>query len=325
MSVKSKDEILALARSVIFQEMQALSNLKASINESFYNAVTTIYLSTGKVIVTGMGKSAIIGQKMVATFNSTGTTSVFMHAADAAHGDLGVINKDDVVIILSKSGETNELKALMPMIKNMTVSTIAVVGAKGSFLDQTADISLHIPTQEEADPNNLAPTSSTTSQLALGDALAVALLDYRGFTQEQFATLHPGGNLGKKLLLKVSDLSSQNELPHVGIDAPINDIIVEMTSKRLGVAAVTDTDLKILGIITDGDLRRMLNNNPNPIQVTARQIMSSQPKTIPSNEKAIKALEVMRQYSISQLLVIDHQGTYCGVLHIHDLIREGLL
>jgi arabinose-5-phosphate isomerase len=325
MSVKSKEDVLELARSVIQQEMDALCNLKASINDTFYEAVTTIYQSRGKVIITGMGKSAIIGQKMVATLNSTGTTSVFMHAADAAHGDLGVIDKEDVVIILSKSGETEEIKALIPMIRSIEVPTIAVVGVKASFLDRKADISLHIPTQEEADPHNLAPTSSTTSQLALGDALAIALLDYRGFTREQFATLHPGGNLGKKLLLKVSDLSSHNELPWISIDAPLNDIIVEMTSKRLGVAAVTDSELKILGIITDGDLRRMLNKNPNPETVTAGQIMSIHPKSIQSDEKAIKALEVMRQHSISQLLVTDQQGKYCGVLHIHDLIREGLI
>ena len=325
MSVKSKEYVLSLARSVIGQEMHALQHLHDTLDGSFYDAIRCIMAGSGKLIVTGMGKSALIGQKMVATFNSTGTTAVFMHAADAAHGDLGVINKEDAVLVLSKSGETDEIKALIPMFRSIQVKTIALVGVKGSYLDRNADITIVIPVHEEADPHNLAPTTSTTVQLAVGDALAIALLDCRGFTREQFASLHPGGNLGKKLLLKVSDLTSQNEMPAVFPSSPLNEVIVEMTSKRLGVTAVISQEHKIIGIITDGDLRRMLNNHPNPNGVTAREIMTLQPKSIGINNKAIEALELMRSNSISQLLVIDDEDHYQGVIHIHDLIREGLI
>ena len=325
MSVKTKGEILKLARSVIRQEMEALDRLQHSLDQEFYEAVHWIHKSNGKVIVTGMGKSAIIGQKIAATLNSTGTTSVFMHAADAAHGDLGVINQEDTLIILSKSGETDEIKALLPMIRSLKVKTIAMVGVKGSFLDRRADISLYIPNLDEADPHNLAPTTSTASQLAMGDALAITLLELKGFTRDQFATLHPGGNLGKKLLLTVEDICHDNPVPAVTIDTPIKNVIVEITSKRLGVTAVLDDNNNLAGVITDGDLRRMLSKDLSLEGISAQQIMTHDPRTILLTAKAVEALSLMRQNSITQLLIVDLDGKYQGVIHIHDLIREGIM
>jgi arabinose-5-phosphate isomerase len=323
--VNTKNQIIEIGRTTIRQEISTLEEVWRQLSDDFYDAVTAIYACTGRVIVTGMGKSAIIGQKIVATLNSTGTPSAFMHAADAAHGDLGILNAEDILLLISKSGETDEIKVLLPLVINKHIKTIAFVSRLKSFLHKNADISVYIPVQEEADPHNLAPTSSTTAQLAVGDALAVALLSQRGFTVEQFAILHPGGSLGKKLTLKVKDLSGRHEKPSVGPDALLKETILEMTSKRLGTTAVESADGTLLGIITDGDIRRMLESNKDITQLKAKDIMSSQPKLIKENDKAFHALQLMEKLSITQLLVVDEKNTYTGVVHIHDILREGLV
>lgn len=282
-----------------------------------------IYNSKGRVIITGIGKSAIIANKIVATLNSTGTPSVFMHAADAIHGDLGLILEDDVVICISKSGNTPEIKVLVPLIKNAKNKMIAITGNPKSFLGQQSDYVLNAFVAQEACPNNLAPTTSTTAQLVMGDALAICLLELRGFSSKDFAKYHPGGSLGKRLYLRVNDLSSQNEKPQVSPDTNVRQVIVEISEKMLGVTAVVDEG-KIVGIITDGDLRRMLSKNESIMGLIARDIMSSNPKRIDGNAMAIDAMELMETNGISQLLVED-KGKYAGVVHVHDLIREGIL
>tara|TARA_R110000751_G_scaffold105046_4_gene200903 strand:- start:125566 stop:126531 length:966 start_codon:yes stop_codon:yes gene_type:complete len=321
--LKTKASIISSAKETIKLEGQSILNLSNLIDNDFAEAVELIYNSKGRVIITGIGKSAIIATKIVATLNSTGTPAVFMHAADAIHGDLGLILQDDVVICISKSGNTPEIKVLVPLIKNAKNKMIAITGNKDSFLGQQADFVLNAFVEKEACPNNLAPTTSTTAQLVLGDALAVSLLELRGFSSKDFAKYHPGGALGKKLYLRVQDISSANQKPEVTLDTNIKQVIVEISEKMLGVTAVTENK-KIVGIITDGDLRRMLSKVDNFSDLTAKDIMSANPKRIEEDAMAIDAMEVLETYGISQLLV-QKDGKYAGVVHIHDLIREGIL
>jgi arabinose-5-phosphate isomerase len=321
--LSSKKSIVALAKETIAIESLAISQLSNFIDDTFAEAVEIIYNSTGRVIITGIGKSAIIANKIVATLNSTGTPSVFMHAADAIHGDLGLILKDDVVICISKSGNTPEIKVLIPFLKNAGNTLIAITGNQKSVLAEQADFVFNSYVEKEACPINLAPTTSTTAQLVIGDALAVCLLELRGFTKDDFAKYHPGGALGKKLFLKVSDILVHNEIPNVNPDASIKKVIIEISEKRKGVTAVT-TDTKIVGIITDGDLRRMLSETEDLSLLKAEDIMSKNPISITINAMAIDAMELMDTHRISQLLVED-QGNYAGVIHIHDLIKEGII
>ncbi|WP_339624503.1 KpsF/GutQ family sugar-phosphate isomerase [uncultured Winogradskyella sp.] len=321
--MNTKNSILNTAKTTINLESKAIKNLSKLLTDDFANAVELIYHSKGRVIITGIGKSAIIANKIVATLNSTGTPSVFMHAADAIHGDLGLILEDDVVICISKSGNTPEIKVLAPHIKNAKNKMIAITGNKDSFLGQQADYILDAFVEQEACPNNLAPTTSTTAQLVLGDALAVCLLELRGFSSKDFAKYHPGGALGKRLYLRVNDLSSQNLKPQVALNASLKEVIVEITEKMLGVTAVVDND-QIIGIITDGDLRRMLSKSDDITKLQAKDIMSSNPRRITEDAMAVDAKEVMEEFGISQLLV-EHEGKYAGVVHLHDLIKEGII
>ncbi|OBQ55365.1 KpsF/GutQ family sugar-phosphate isomerase [Tamlana sp. s12] len=321
--MKDKQSIINIAKQTIEMQSQAISNLSSLVTDEFASAVDLIYNSKGRVIITGIGKSAIIGNKIVATLNSTGTPAVFMHAADAIHGDLGLILEDDVVICLSKSGNTPEIKVIVPLIKRVKNKLIAITGNKDSFLGQHADYVLNAYVEKEACPNNLAPTTSTTAQLVVGDALAICLLELRGFTSNDFAKYHPGGALGKKLYLTVNDISSVNEKPKVEPNTSIKNVIIEITEKMLGVTAVVENN-KIIGIITDGDLRRMLSKVDDFSNLTAKDIMSANPKRIEAKAMAIEALEVMEGHEISQLLVED-EGLYAGVVHLHDLIKEGII
>ncbi|MFC4398755.1 SIS domain-containing protein [Mariniflexile soesokkakense] len=304
-------------------ESKAILNLSSLVNDDFADAVKLIYNSNGRVIITGIGKSAIIASKIVATLNSTGTPSIFMHAADAIHGDLGLILKDDVVICISKSGNTPEIKVLVPLIQRAKNKIIAITGNKESFLGQHADYILNAYVEKEVCPNNLAPTTSTTAQLVIGDALAVCLLELRGFSSTDFAKYHPGGALGKKLYLRVQDISSVNQKPKVTASTSIKNVIIEITEKMLGVTAVVE-NTKIIGIITDGDLRRMLTKVDDFSKLTANDIMSANPKRINADAMAIDALDMMEVFGISQLLVEDN-GSYAGVVHLHDLIKEGII
>ncbi|MDG1729826.1 MAG: KpsF/GutQ family sugar-phosphate isomerase [Algibacter sp.] len=321
--MKDKNSIINIARQTIEMESKAILNLSSLITDDFAKATQLIYKSKGRVIITGIGKSAIIANKIVATLNSTGTPSIFMHAADAIHGDLGLILKDDVVICISKSGNTPEIKVLIPLIKSAKNKMIAITGNTESFLGQHADFILNAYVEKEACPNNLAPTTSTTAQLVIGDALAVCLLDLRGFSSNDFAKYHPGGALGKKLYLRVQDISSVNEKPKVSPTTNIKNVIVEITEKMLGVTAVVEND-KIIGIITDGDLRRMLSKVDDFSGLTAKDIMGANPKRIDAEAMAVDALEVMEANDISQLLV-EENGTYAGIVHLHDLIKEGII
>jgi arabinose-5-phosphate isomerase len=316
-------QIIASAQKTITIEQEAIAHLKSLIDLEFAQAVAAIYNSDGRVIITGIGKSAIIAQKIVATLNSTGTPSIFMHAADAIHGDLGTIQINDVVICISKSGNTPEIKVLVPLIKNTDNTLIAITSNRESFLGKEADFVLHAFAEAEACPNNLAPTTSTTAQLVIGDAVAVALLDLKGFSSKDFAKYHPGGALGKKLYLRVSDLTKMHDKPQVSPEASIKEVIVEISEKRLGVTAVINKG-KIIGIITDGDLRRMLAKNDNLIGLKAADIMSAAPKTIDNDAMAIAAKEVLETNGISQLIAVKN-GQYAGVVHIHDLIKEGII
>ncbi|WP_298534087.1 SIS domain-containing protein [uncultured Algibacter sp.] len=304
-------------------ESKTILNLSNLVTNDFAESVKLIFNSKGRVIITGIGKSAIIASKIVATLNSTGTPSVFMHAADAIHGDLGLILEDDVVICISKSGNTPEIKVLVPLIKSAKNSMIAITGNTESFLGKNADFVLNAFVEKEACPNNLAPTTSTTAQLVIGDALAVCLLNLRGFSSKDFAKYHPGGALGKKLYLRVQDMSSANEKPSVHPTASIKDVIVEISKKMLGVTAVVDND-QIVGIITDGDLRRMLSSVDDFSKLTAKDIMGKNPHCIHADAMAVDALETMENNDISQLLVEDN-GKYTGVVHLHHLIKEGIL
>lgn len=321
--MKTKKSILKIAKKTIEIEQKAIENLSHLLNDSFADAVSLLYNSKGRVIITGIGKSAIIASKIVATFNSTGTPAVFMHAADAIHGDLGLILEDDVVICISKSGNTPEIKVLVPVIKNSPNKLIALTGNVDSFLGKNADYVVSTFVEKEACPNNLAPTTSTTAQMVIGDALAVCLLDLRGFSSSDFAKYHPGGALGKKLYLRVGDLSSQNEKPSVQKTTDIKAVIIEITKKMLGVTAVVNHN-QIVGIITDGDLRRMLSNSEDISTLTAQDIMNPSPKQINISAMAVDALELMEKHDITQLLVEDN-GNYAGVVHLHDLIKEGII
>lgn len=317
-------EIISLAKKTIVQEAECISDLNEFINEDFSAAVTLIAGNKGRLVISGIGKSAIIAQKIVATLNSTGTVSLFLHAADAIHGDIGMVQPDDIVMVISKSGDSPEIKVLIPLLKNFGNKIIAMVGQTNSFLAKQADIILNTTVKEEACRNNLAPTTSTTAQLVMGDALAICLMEWKGFSQDDFAKFHPGGTLGKKLYLRVSDLAANNETPVVKEESGLKDVIIEITKKRLGCTAVIgETDL-ILGIITDGDLRRMLEKNINLADVTAKQIMTFKPKSIEQDRLAVDALELMRKNNITQLLVT-HEGRYTGVIHLHDLVREGII
>ncbi|NER15944.1 KpsF/GutQ family sugar-phosphate isomerase [Spongiivirga citrea] len=318
-----KQKIIRVARNTIQEEANAIANLVDLVDEDFCKAVDLIYNSKGRVIVTGIGKSAIIAQKIVATFNSTGTPAIFMHAADAIHGDLGNILTDDVVICISKSGNTPEIKVLVPLIKNYKNPIIAITSNKTSFLGTEANCVLNAYVEKEVCPNNLAPTTSTTAQLVVGDALAVTLLDIRGFSSSDFAKYHPGGALGKKLYLRVSDITSQNMKPHVEANADIKKVIIEISENMLGVVAVTEND-KIIGIITDGDIRRMLTKNEDFSKLKAADIMSANPRVINNDAMAVDAMEVIEENNISQLLAEDN-GKYAGVVHLHNLIKEGII
>jgi arabinose-5-phosphate isomerase len=316
--------IKQVALRTIELEAQSIAGLASFINDDFEKAVQAIAAGKGRVVVSGIGKSAVIAQKIVATFNSTGTPSIFMHAADAIHGDLGMVQKEDVVIIISKSGESPEIKVLVPLIRNFGNVLIAIVGSTDSYLAKNSGIILNTSVEQEACPNNLAPTTSTTAQLVMGDALAVCLMELKGFESDDFAKFHPGGMLGKKLYLRVSDLYADNEKPKVLAEQSLKEVIVEMTAKRLGMTAVVDGENTLLGIITDGDLRRMLEKSVAIDKIKAGDIMTANPKTIGPDELAVDALDVLRRNEISQLAVIEH-NKYLGIIHLHDLIREGLI
>ncbi len=315
--------ILALAKKTIAHQSAAIGELNSQLTEAFAEAVQCIYDSEGRVIVSGIGKSAIIASKIVATLNSTGTPAIFMHAADAIHGDLGIIQKDDVVICISKSGNTPEIKMLVPLIKQGGNKLIGMTGNVGSFLAEQSDFLLNSAVKKEACPNNLAPTTSTTAQLVLGDALAICLLDLRGFSEQDFAKYHPGGTLGKKLYLRVSDIARENMKPVVDADADVREVIIEISEKMLGATAVLDQN-KLIGIITDGDIRRMLKKYSDINGLKAKDIMTASPKTIEMDVLAVKALKVMRAKGISQLLAVEN-GTYKGVVHLHNLMNQGIL
>lgn len=316
-------EIQSYAKEIIHIESKAIEHLENLIDSSFSEAVNAILTSKGRVIITGVGKSAIIATKIVATLNSTGTPAVYMHAADAIHGDLGTILRDDVVICISKSGNTPEIKVLAPLIKNFKNTLIAITGNKDSFLGKQADFVLNSFVEKEACPNNLAPTTSTTAQLVLGDALAICLLKLRGFSSDDFAKFHPGGALGKTLYLRVSDITSQNMKPQVSTETPIKDVIVEISKNMLGVTAVLEHE-KIVGIITDGDLRRMLSSTDDFTSLKAKDIMSKNPKTIKNTAMAIDALELLEANDITQLIATE-SDRYVGVVHLHNLVKEGII
>ena len=315
--------ILTTAKKTMITESDAIAHLSTLLDDQFASTVNCIYESVGRVVITGIGKSAIIASKIVATLNSTGTPAIFMHAADAIHGDLGTIQKNDVVICISKSGNTPEIKMLVPLIKLGSNKLIGMCGNLNSFLAENADFVLNTFVEKEACPNNLAPTTSTTAQLVVGDALAICLLELRGFSSQDFAKYHPGGTLGKKLYLRVSDIVGNNLKPQVGVDADVKQVIIEISEKMLGVTAVMNND-KIVGIVTDGDIRRMLNKYENINGLKAKDIMTTSPKTIGADVLAIKALKEMRSNSLSQLLAVDGEE-YVGVVHLHNLINEGIL
>ncbi len=316
--------IISSAKKTIEVEARSINELAELINEDFEKAVLTINNCKGRLVVSGIGKSAIVAQKIVATLNSTGTPSLFLHAADAIHGDIGMVQKDDVVMILSKSGDSPEIKILIPLIKNFKNTIVAICGNMQSYLANCADLVINSTVTEEACPNNLAPTSSTTAQIVLGDALAICLMEMKGFGSEDFAKFHPGGTLGKKLYLQVGDLSLNNEKPSVKASSLLKEVIIEITKKRLGATVVLDGEDKILGIITDGDLRRMLEKDVSLNEVKAKDIMTSAPKTITSGELAVTALDIMRKNNINQL-VVTHDSGYAGIIHLHDLVREGII
>ncbi len=320
--MKKNGTIIELVSQIIDNEANAIIGLKRQIDDDFQKTVELILESKGNLVLSGIGKSAIIAQKIVATMNSTGTTAVFMHAADAIHGDLGIVRENDIVVILSKSGETPEIKVLVPLIKLRGNKIVAMVGNRQSYLASQADYILDVSVSEEAIPDSLAPTSSTTAQLVMGDALALILMRCRGFSTSDFAKFHPGGALGKQLYLRVKDLYLKNDRPEVGPDDNLTRVIIEMTSKRLGATVVTENGA-LQGIITDGDLRRMLMKYPDIEHVKASQIMTSNPKTIDEDALVVDALHKMRHNSITQLPVV-HDGKYLGIIHLHDILKEGI-
>lgn len=313
-----------IALKTIRMEAEAITGLKQFINGDFEKAVRYIAKCQGRVVISGIGKSAIIAQKIVATLNSTGTASVFMHAADAIHGDLGIVQQEDVVIIISKSGESPEIKALIPLIKNFKKKLIAILGKMDSYLAKNADFILNTTVKREACRNKLAPTTSTTAQLVMGDALAICLMELNNFKSDDFAKVHPGGMLGKKLYLRVADLYKRNEKPRVSARHSLKDVIMEISAKRLGATAVTDSKNNLIGIITDGDLRRMLEKKDRLYDVKVKKVMTKNPKTITEEKLAVEALNLMQKNSIMQLVVVKNRK-YLGFIHLHDLIREGLI
>ena len=319
----TKENILAIAKKTILSESEAITKLIDFLDENFFEATQRIYETKGRLIVTGIGKSAIIAQKMVATFNSTGTPSMFLHAAEAIHGDLGMIQNEDVIICISKSGNSPEIKVLVPLLKRFGNTLIAITGNVTSFLAKGSDYVLNTTVDAEACPINLAPTNSTTAQLVMGDALAICLMEMRDFKPEDFAVYHPGGALGKKLLLRVKDMIEHSLKPAVSPDTSVKKVIFEISEKRLGVTAVIE-DNKIIGIITDGDIRRMLNDVDTIADLTAKDIMSKNPKLVSSETMAVDALNILEDFSITQLIVADN-GEYRGVLHLHDILKEGIV
>lgn len=319
----SKENILALAKKTILSESESITKLTSFLDENFADATQAIYNSKGRLIVTGIGKSAIIAQKMVATFNSTGTPSMFLHASEAIHGDLGMLQNDDIIICISKSGNSPEIKAVVPFLKRFGNTLIAITGNMTSFLAKGSDFVLNTTVDAESCPNNLAPTNSTTAQLVMGDAVAVCLMEMRNFKPEDFAVYHPGGALGKKLLLRVQDMLEHTLKPMVSPDAPIKKVIFEISEKRLGVTAVIENNT-VIGIITDGDIRRMLNERDSFAELTAKDIMTKNPKVIQSTDMVVDALNILEDFSITQLVVVD-QGEYKGVLHLHDILKEGIV
>lgn len=319
----TNENILATAKRAILSESESVKKLADYLNTDFVEATQTIYNSKGRLVVTGIGKSALIAQKIVATMNSTGTPSMFLHASEAIHGDLGMLQDDDVVICISKSGNSPEIKVLVPLLKRFGNKLIAITGNMTSYLARASDFVLNTAVDSEACPNNLAPTNSTTAQLVIGDALAVCLMEIRNFTPEDFARYHPGGALGKKLLLRVSAMLEHTLKPMVSPDAPIKKVIFEISEKRLGVTAVVENN-QVIGIITDGDIRRMLNDRDSIAGVAARDIMTKNPKMIHSTDMVVDAFNIMEDYSITQLVVVD-DGEYKGVLHLHDILKEGII
>jgi arabinose-5-phosphate isomerase len=305
-------------------EAESIAGLKKFIDDSFEKTVQTIHRSKGRVVITGIGKSAIVGQIIVATLNSTGTPALFMHAADAIHGDIGMVQKDDVVMIISKSGESAEIKVLVPLIKSFGNTLIGICGNKNSVLAKEANFFLNTTVQKEACPNNLAPTTSTTAQMVMGDALTVCLMELNEFTGKDFARYHPGGNLGKRLYLKVNDVYKLNEKPSVLQEATLKDVIIEISKGRLGATAVIDNNGKVIGIITDGDLRRMLERTSDVSKIKAADITTFNPKTIQPEYLAVQAFEILKKFDINQLIIADSNSIYLGIIHLHDLIREGI-
>jgi len=321
--VKSQEEIIALAKSVITEEAEAIQELCSYVDNDFAEIVHKILNSDGRVIVTGIGKSANIANKIVATMNSTGTPAVFMHAADAIHGDLGIVQKNDTVICISKSGNTPEIKVLVPLVKSMGNTLVGLTANKSSYLGTQSDHVLHAFVEKEACPNNLAPTTSTTAQLVLGDALAVCLLNARNFGSSDFAKYHPGGALGKSLYLKVGDLLHHDQQPVVSLEASIQQVLLEISTNRMGATVVME-DQKIVGIITDGDIRRMLEQHVNWTDLRAKDIMGRNPKYIDANELAAQAMKVMEDNNITQLIVMQ-DNLYKGFVHVHDILKEGII
>ncbi len=323
MSAESID--IQKGKRVVRMEAEAVAALEGKINLAFQQAIDSIFNCKGRVVVTGMGKSGIIARKIVATLNSTGTPSIFLHPSDAVHGDLGMVRNDDVVICISKSGDTQEVRQLLPMFKRIGVPIISMVGSLNSHLALQSDIVLDISVKEEACPHNLAPTTSTTATLAMGDALAVTLLEKKNFSADDFAMFHPGGNLGKRLLLKIEELAiTGKQIPKIRLQASLKDAILEMTTKRLGATCVVEENGNLAGIITDGDLRRLLQKTTDVSNVTAEQVMTKNPKTIRKGTLATVALQEMEQFSITQLIIVDEERKPFGVVHLHDLVRAGL-
>lgn len=324
--VRNHNLIRQIGKQTLAIEAAALASLVDSIDEDFADSVTAIHEGGGRLVVTGIGKTALVAKKIVATLNSTGSPALFLHAADAIHGDIGMILPDDVVLMISRSGETEEMKMLGLMVRHLGNKLIAMVARPNCSLASQADYLLLTPFDKEADPNELAPTTSTTLQMAMGDAIATALLALRGFSQEDFARFHPGGSLGKQLYLRVEDLFAKNQVPAVEPGATLHATVLEMTAKCLGATAVVSPNTKqLLGIVTDGDLRRLLSSTTELAKVTAQDMMTSSPKTIHKGALAIRALGVLREHSITQLPVVDETGGYLGILHLHDLVREGLV
>ncbi len=318
------NSIIEQAKRIIVEESRSINNLSNYLDDNFANVVKEILATKGRLVITGIGKSALIANKIVATMNSTGTPALFMHAAEAIHGDLGMIQKDDIVLCISKSGNTPEIKVLIPLLKRGGNKLIAMVSERTSYLAEHADYVLYAHVEREADINNLAPTNSTTAQLVMGDTLAMCLLEQRKFTPQDFAKYHPGGALGKRMYMRVDDIFIEENAPKVFANQTITEVIIEISSKRLGATAVVDENNNLLGIITDGDLRRMLEKNTHIADVVAADIMSKNPKTISRNELAIKAFEQMEKNSITQLVVTD-SGKYLGMIHLHDLLKEGIV